>query len=109
MINFTHELLDLDDRKIKDEIAMQANGGTPVSLTLGRACAHALCATFEDERNLSGEEKFQRGMLAVEVRDNAAAELKAEKVTQLKKVLAKLYGPIVIYRAYPLLDPQEKG
>jgi hypothetical protein len=108
MINFTQELFDFDSHPIRDDIAMQANGGKPISLTLGRACSHALCAVFEDERNLSGEEKFERGMLAVEVRDNAAAELKAEKITLIKKVVAKLYGPIVVYRAYPLLDPTEK-
>jgi hypothetical protein len=110
-IDFTAVLRDFDDRPIRDEIAMASagTGAAPIDLTLGRAAAHALCASFEDERNISGEKKFERGMLAVKVRDATDVELKSEQVTIIKQALAKLYGPVVIYRAYPLLDPSEKA
>lgn len=108
-IDFTKALHDLDGKPMRDEIAMAANGETHIGLTLGRAAAHALSASFEDERNLPGEQKFERGLLACKVRDDVAAELKSEQVALIKKVIAKLYGPLVVYRAYPLLDPQEKA
>jgi hypothetical protein len=107
-IDFTVVLKDQDEVPMKDVMTMQANGGIDTILTLGRAASHALNVQSQDEGDLSGEEKFNRGMLAFKIRDNANCELKAEEVVLIKKQLAKLYSPIVIYRAFPLLDGGEK-
>jgi hypothetical protein len=102
-IDFTTVLKDQDGKPLLDLMTMQNNGNTEVALTLGRACAHALNVQGQNEE-LSGEEKYQRGALAFKVRDADKCELKAEDIVLLKKQLAKLYTPIVIYRAYPFLD-----
>src|SRR5437764_299830 len=74
-------------------------------LTLGHAIAHALFAQFPDERDLSAEQKWARGALAMRARDAKDAALSAEEVAVVKRLLAKLYGPIVVVQAFPLLDP----
>lgn len=100
-IDFTQVILDQDDKPINDPMA---GAGKDIPLTLGRAVSHALNGMYPDEQSLSGEEKFNRGMLAFRVRDDTAAELKAEDIVLIKKTLAKLYGPAVIYRAYQILE-----
>jgi hypothetical protein len=108
-IDFTAVLKDQDEMPMKDIMTMQNNGGVDVILTLGRAASHALNVQSQAEADLSGEEKFNRGMLAFKIRDSASCELKVEDVALIKKQMAKLYSPIVIYRAYPLLDVGEKA
>lgn len=103
MPNFEEVLNDLDGAPIPDPFAMQ---GSRVDLTLGRACRHALCWNFQDEQNLSGEEKFRRGKLALEISEGTAT-IKAEEVVLLKKCIAKLFSPLVVLRAFNLLDPEK--
>lgn len=108
MIDFSTILLDLSGEPIKDNIAMQINGGLDLDLTLGRAASHALCASYPDENNLGGDEKFRRGLLACKVYPGGQHELSPEDVTLLKKLVAKAYSPIVVIKAWPLLDPTLK-
>lgn len=105
-INFTQVIKDQDDQPLQDFITMQANGNKEVILTLGRATSHALMAQDQAEQ-ISGEDKFNRGMLAFKVRDSADCELKVEDIALIKKQIAKLYSPIVVYRTYPMLDSSE--
>ncbi len=108
MIDFTRTITDFNSDPIDDQISMQSNGGCKVELTLGRAAAHALCMNFSDEQNVDGAEKFRRGKLAFEIRDAADRDVPAEDLTLIKKLMAKLYSPMVIFRAYQMLDPAEK-
>lgn len=108
MIDFTTVLKDQDEKPLQDTMAMQANGEIVIALTLGRAASHSLNMQHQDEQNLSGEDKFKRGKLAFEIRDNVSAVLKAEEISLIKRQIAKLYTPIVVYRAWPLLDAGEK-
>lgn len=78
-------------------------------LTLGLACYHALLVSFPDEQNVSGEEKFRRGELASAVRSAADYAPSSEEVTLLKKVVAKLYSPGVVFAVYRKLDPSYKA
>ena len=77
-------------------------------LTLGHAIAHALFVQFPDERDLLAEQKWARGTLAMRIKDAKDAALSAEEVAVVKRLLAKLYGPIVVMQAFPLLDPNAK-
>lgn len=108
-IDFTTVLKDQDDQPLKDMFAMQTNGGVEVDLTLGRVASHSLMIQGQDDQNLSGEDKFSRGALAFKIRDNSSADLKAEDIVLIKKQIAKLYSPVVVYRSYPLLDNAEKN
>lgn len=78
-------------------------------LTLGTACYHALLVSFPDEQNVTGEEKFRRGELASIVRSAKDYTPSSEEVTLMKKVLAKLYSPGVVFAAYRKLDPSYKA
>ena len=73
--------------------------------TLGIIVANALFATFPDEKDLSGEEKFKRGMLALDVQGAGTMTLSAEDIAMIKKVVAKAYGPLIVAQSWKLLDP----
>lgn len=79
------------------------------SLTLGHAISHALFATLPEERDLSAEQKWARGALAMRIKDDKAATLTADEVAVIKRLLGKLYGPIVVMQTYPILDPNAKA
>jgi hypothetical protein len=101
MIDFTVALGDLDGVAISD------GSDTKVPFTLGSAAVRALVISYEDERNLSPEEKFKRGELATRIHGATSLSLKAEDVTLLKKLIGKAYGPLIVFRAWPLLDAAE--
>lgn len=101
-IDFTAVLKDLDNKPIRDELAMVTNGGKPVDLTLGRAASAALFAGSQGD--VSGEDKFKWASLAVEIRDAKAATLSLEDLALIKTKIGILYGGLVVLRAWPLLD-----
>jgi hypothetical protein len=108
MIDFTTALNDLDGAAISDGTETKA------AFTLGSAAVRALVIPYEDERNLSPEEKFKRGELASRIHSagvGAAAtgriSLKSEEITLLKKLIGKAYSPLIVFRAWPLLDAAE--
>ena len=75
------------------------------TLTLGSAISHALLGSYQDERNLSGEQKQARGDLAKKARSSKSISLTSEEVTVVKKCLGEMYGPLVVSQAIPLIDP----
>lgn len=80
--------------------------GTPVPMTLGVAAEQALFASFPDETTLSDQEKFHRGTLGLKIGDaKGTVDLPAEDTALIKKLIAKAFGPLVVARAWPLLDP----
>lgn len=120
-MDFTTILKDLDDEPFTDQMAMQNNGyyvllakfqadpknnqePTKISLTLSAACRHALCSNFPDETQLSGEDRFERGLLAYKIKQGDC-DLSPENITLIKKLLGKLYGPEIILASWQLLDP----
>lgn len=109
-IDMTVALLDENDKPIIDQTGIRRVedlAGAPV-LTLGRACMHALFATFPDEGELSIEEKWSRGLLAMKVRDDPLADLTSDQIVKIKQRVGKLYGGRVIMQAFPLIDPTAK-
>jgi hypothetical protein len=77
-------------------------------MTLGLAVSHALFASCEDERNLTGDAKWARGALADRIKDDEATELTAEEITVVKRLVGKLYNVAMVTWAMPLLDPVAK-
>lgn len=77
-------------------------------LLLGKVARRALLATYPDEPNLSGEEKYKRGKLADRLWLNGKETLSVEDVALLKKLISKGYGPLIVTRALDLLDPPAK-
>jgi hypothetical protein len=105
MIDFTVALNDLDGVAISDGNEAKA------TFTLGSAAVRALVIPYEDERNLSADEKFKRGELANRIHaatvGATALALKAEEVALVKKLIGKAYAPLIVFRAWPQLDAAE--
>lgn len=100
MIDFSTVITDLNDQPVKD-------GDNEVTLKL--LSVGALSATFQDEQSLSPTDKFKRGALAMQIYNTKEPlAIKSEDVTMLKTVIGKAYGPMVVYKAYQLLDAGEK-
>lgn len=101
-INFAAKLTDQDDKPIID--------GDKV-LTLGRAAMVALMTPQIDEQQQPVEEKLRKGDLALRAYRASvleqATEISIEDVALIKKYIGKTYGPLVVVRAFPLLDPKK--
>lgn len=107
-IDMTVVLLDQNSKPIPDQ--SQATVADPrcekcAPLTLGAAVAFALLSDHRDERPIPDAlEKARRGALALSLLDNKSATLSADKTAKIIKLM-DIWGPIVIVRAVPLLDP----
>lgn len=98
-IDFAKTLMDLEGAPLK--LGEQ-------ELTLRRAATTALLSTFDDERNLDAQQKFERYLLATTVQKAAKPiALKAADVAALKRLIGKAFSPIVVGASWPLLDPAE--
>lgn len=96
-IDFNQFILNLKDEPIKD-------GGE--DLTLGTVCTAALLNA--DFRESDAKEKFSRGSLALKISDTEGPiNLKAEEITLLKELVGKVWNPLIIARAFPMLDSAE--
>lgn len=104
-------ITDIDGTEMIDSITQEANPLKKAGkLTLAIACRHALTIIVPSR---SGEDvpqnkKFEWACLATDIYKGEAPTLDAETITELKERIAKLYGPVVVMRAYYLLDPATK-
>jgi hypothetical protein len=99
------------DATVDFDAVLTDQKGEPIQgdATLAILCANALFATFPDERDLSGEEKFKRGMLALRIQGGGKLLLTAEEIAKVKKLVAKAFGPLIVVQAWQMLDPAEQG
>ena len=95
-VDFSAKLLDIKGEEIKD--------GNDV-LTLGAASCTALLATFPGEQDLDGASKVKRFRLAEKAVKGSIQELTIEDVAELKRLLGKAFGPLVVGRAYDIIEP----
>jgi hypothetical protein len=95
-IDFSAVIKDLDGDAVKDG---------EKDATLGRVACTALLATFADEPNLSAEDKVKRFRLAEIASIAGEQEMKVDDVALLKKLIAKAFGPLVVARAYDIIEP----
>jgi len=102
-IDFSELITDQDGVQIMDCAGVGCSGPP---LTLGIVSLRALTAQFDDDKNLSGEDKFKRGELALRVYKGGVIDLTAEDIATIKKLVAKGYGPLIVVKAWMMLDPQ---
>lgn len=96
-ILFNQQLVTLEDKALEDE------NNKPV--TLKKIVLNALVATYPGEENLAGDEKLKRWELALKIKNEPdPVSLKAEEVTEIKKLIAKMYGTLVVGQAFKMLD-----
>jgi hypothetical protein len=71
------------------------------------AMFHALLFGFPDESQLSGEDKYKRGVLAGRIHDvnGDSLPLVTDEVQTIKKVVGKLYSPWYVRQVYDVVDP----
>ena len=109
--DFSAKILDMNNKPVIDDTACPADaaGKRPCmsEVTLADVSVRALMAVAQDEATLAGEEKFKRFSLAMRIKDGGKIDLSAEDTAMLKKLIGKLYAPLVVGRAFPLLDPAE--
>lgn len=105
LVNFDVPLTDFDGEVIKTERVI-AGKLENIDLTLGRACMTALSAIHDKDKDMDGEQKFANYKLGLKISANlASCELTVSEIAKLKERIATIYGPIVIGRAWSLLDP----
>lgn len=101
MIDFATVITDYDGNPVK-----QADK----ELTLRDLSIMALVTPFDDERSLPATDRFERGRLASVIHDaKEPITLKSQEVTMLKLVVGKAFTPLVVFRAFPLIDAAEKA
>jgi hypothetical protein len=98
--DFTQVLTDLDGKAIEDS--------DHKPFTLGKAAVIALVTSYPDENGLKDIEKFKRAELASKISKNSHVNLSSEETTLVKTLIGKAYGPVVIYKAWPMLDSSIK-
>lgn len=76
-----------------------------VELTLARAARTALYQSFPDEQNLGGEEKDKRGEIARGITPTEM-KLKVDELALVKRLIGKMYSPLVVNQAWRELDPK---
>lgn len=92
---------DPSDRAEEDKDCVKCG-----SLTMGHAIAAALNGSYEDEKSLGFQQRFDRAALGNKIKDNRAAQLTAPEVALIERLIAKAgFFPSVVYQIAPLLDP----
>lgn len=95
--NLGQAFVDIEGKTIVDE------QGVP--FTIGSAAINSLLASFDDEKNLSGEDKLKRWELAMSIKNGSIPmEITVEDASLLKKLIAKAYSTMVVGQAWKMLE-----
>jgi len=93
------------DSKITDLRGEALRGEDGSDVTLASVSCTALLASYPDEQNLVPDAKVRRFRLAQQAIAGGEQDVKAEDVVELKNVLGKAYGPLVVGRAFDIIEP----
>lgn len=88
--------------KVRGEDAQDTDGSP---LTLRKVASRSLFMSYEDEKNIKGEEKFKRGMLGLKIEEEPEPALKQEELTLLKSLIGKFSPPLIVAQAWREIDP----
>lgn len=72
-------------------------------LTFKKACQNALFASYNDEQDLSGEDKYTRYKVSIKLEADVP-DLTIEEISLIKKVVGKGYSPEILGPIYIFLD-----
>ncbi len=93
-INLSTVITDLSGEAVKDG---------EKDLTLSTVCISALL--MPDQQDQPAKEKVERFHLAEKVHAAGEQDLSVDDVALLKKLIGKLFPPLVVGRAFAVLDP----
>ena len=105
----------VDDNKIpyKDPTYRRLEGAPECipceTLTVGRVLSIALRGIYEDEKNLTWQDIYNRGAMAAALRENKAAVLDATELATLEYLVAKAkFSPAILHQVVSIIDPGAK-
>lgn len=92
-VDFSKTITGLDGKELTD-------GGVIVDLKA--VCRNALLSNYEQDRNVTGEEKYKRYEIAKKV--IGVAILSTEEVVKLKELVSRCYPPLVVGPVFDMLE-----
>jgi hypothetical protein len=99
-------ICDLEGAPIMTKAAKDGDPDKP--FTLGFACVEALLLNHPKEE-VGGNEKLDRYLLAMRIRQGGRVELSSEEISKIKELVGAAYSPLVSGQAWLLLDPSLKA
>jgi hypothetical protein len=100
-IDFSVVLRTPDGRAIKEGDAEDAP-----DLTLRAACAAVLFNQIPGDEHMIGSKKLELAKLGMKLFADGEVTLSSDDVTALKERIGVAYSPLVVLRAFELLDPE---
>lgn len=96
-INFQTVLRDADGQPLKDDTGKET--------TLGRVAMISLGARYQEDAAAPMDEIYKRGALGIKVYEaKTPVDLNSEDIAMIKKYVAKLQSPLIVAKAFPLLE-----
>jgi hypothetical protein len=97
IVGLNNPIKNLAGEEIKDD-------GKP--FLMSAAITNALLSAFPDEKDISGDEKVKRFLLATRLHGQDSIDLSADEVVLCKRLVAKAYNPLVVGQAWAVLEPR---
>lgn len=95
-MNFDAEILDLVGKPLQN--------GEDGSMTLNSIACAALINVLQEDQSMSADDKVKMFRLAQVASKGGVQDVKAEDVALLKQRIGKMYGALIVGRAYDLIE-----
>lgn len=101
-IDMTTVLLALDGKPIPI-----GPGEDSLNSTLRTIVENALLSPLRGDENVTGAKKAEMFILAMRAHTEDQCDMKAEEITMVKERIGRAFPPLIVGRAYEILDPTE--
>lgn len=104
-ISLNQKMKDIEGEVIKVN-KQKGKEVVEIDLKLAKVLITALTSNFEDEKNLEGEEKVKRFIIAQKIqrKKDGVVDLSVEDVAMIKKLVGKTWGTIVVGQVWEILE-----
>jgi hypothetical protein len=118
-IDFSAVIKDLEDKPVSEPIygdEIDDDGNKKVIdtklMTLGSMSKSALLNLSENDKNVLGQEKFDRCIIAEKIqksfKKNEPVNLTSEEITLIKKLIGDMFFPLYVMKAWRLLEKEDE-
>lgn len=110
-VDFTPKLVSITGESLE---VMEKRGTKEklVQMTLGSACSEAMLGMGPDDAKETGKSKFERWEIASKIvkaeKSKKAIEMTVEDISQIKKRIGQMFGPLVVGPVYTVLETGNK-
>lgn len=104
-IALNQKLKDFDGEVlITEKLVGKETKKTP--LTIAEVVINSLTANFGDEKDLTGDEKVKRFILAQKIhrKKDGTAEITIDEASMVKKLVGKAYGVLIVGQVFEILE-----